>query len=346
MRVELTPMSLTTVPSYYASVRPLKNVAFEDLVVAVVAANPLYSSDLVSSIAKLMMDEIKKELIEGNFVNLEGYMSFRTTLPGRVNDISVPIDSNLIEIAINASVPYRDAVRNGSTVVKLPITQKAPVIEWQMDTESGYESFLSSTGIIHIRGQNLKFPVEAGYGLKVYNTLEETSAFSTVVGMNRNTQILGIPVLNATVASNEHQLSVVTKYTENGSTREGFHQGYLRSEIGIDLVGDYPLDVFAGLIGGSAPAQIVSAAVSAPVDITLITLYNPVAQQLETHAEIGSAIGESVAYTGNGVIAVPAAGGASAMSIDILSYVNLRNMIRSNYNSYLTEQCHVAITGP
>jgi len=249
LNIELTPNPITSEPSYFAISKPNEVINIDALVVAISGSNPLYSPDLVRSIMLASMEKIKEELIQGNSVNLEGYMSFRLTVPGRIDAIDEPVLPGNVQIAINASRPYRDDVRQRVTINKLPMTQKAPNIELAIDVAREARNYVSNASIMELDGTYLAFPANtAGTGVKAYNTIEETFLFSTVVGLNSNAKILAIPALDtANPESNEYQISVITKYTENGSLREGVYPFYVRSERRITEVADYPMNIFNGV---------------------------------------------------------------------------------------------------
>lgn len=245
--IEMTPNSLTKEPSWTVLVKPYSVTEFDTLVNAVVAANPTYTPDLVASVIELTFDAIKAELVKGNSVNIAGACSFRLTIPGRYDATTDPVLPSSIEVAVNVSTPWREAIRSEATITKLPVTQKAPLIESVTDAATGRLNYAVDGGLTRLAGSLMKYPEETGFGVVFHNTVEDTEEYCSVVGENTNTKIIALPVvekLDGVPESNEYTVRVETRYTLNGTRRVGTYSKYVRTPRTVTIAGDYPLGVF------------------------------------------------------------------------------------------------------
>jgi nucleoid DNA-binding protein len=240
--------SITTPPSWYARLKPYSIVGTAEIAQAVSDKAGVYSAELVEEIVTLYLDEVKAKLLEGQFVTMERYLSFKLTCKEKLSlSTSIPTTDNL-EVAVVASAPFRDEIRDNAVLEALPVTEKVPNIQYVEDTGTGLTGYIADGGVLLMTGQYLEFDqTNSDEGVFTTNTLAETTARSTIVAWNKSRKVIATPVLDTTdQTQNENRIEIRTRYTTTGSLRTGRYSEYLRSKLVVTVIGDYPLECLNG----------------------------------------------------------------------------------------------------
>jgi len=245
---ENTRNSVTSPPSWYAKLKPYDVIGMDEMAALVSISNPTYSADLVSQVTTLFFDTVWAQLLEGKFVTLEGIMSLKLTARGNLPLATSTPSTDGVDVAVSASTPVRNAIRNTIQFTALPVTEKVPNIEYQEDTGSEITDYIVDGGTLLLTGQDIAFTqTNSDEGMFAYNTLEEHGEKSTNVAWNKASRVIATPILAADASANEYQIQIRTRYTESGSLRTGTYRNYIRSPLTVTIAGDYPLNCLNGV---------------------------------------------------------------------------------------------------
>ena len=85
---------LTTPRSFFLRHVVSRDLDIEDMAKIVSRLNPNYSPSLVSTVIKAFFDEVENQILEGNRVSLENFLSFHINFVGRKDSVLEPVEAN------------------------------------------------------------------------------------------------------------------------------------------------------------------------------------------------------------------------------------------------------------
>lgn len=347
--------ALTTPQSYRAVPIPNDTLGYDGLAKAVAKRNSLWSAGLVKAVLEETREEIKEQLINGNKVNLENFVSFFISMAVRLEtpDDPLPPAEEVVKLLTTASRTLSEEVTTAIQLERLAPENKVPVISSVQDTQLVLQNVLNPNGVLALDGADMLFtPGLAGAEC----VLEGTRSGRTV--QNRfakitNTEVLIVPEYAAQteVWNNEYRLAISTRYTEHGSLRTGTYSRLLRTPLPIDL-GE---NNYVGLLTGpqSSPLVEVTAAEVVTVDtvrVRIQALLNPLDGALRLNlldmTEGGSA-GNAVLISGNEEYLLPGFSGSAlaSLTVQVNDYPALKELVQSAYLGRLVDILDVVRPG-
>ena len=215
---------LTNPPSHYPRVKPIDTLDIDDLARQINIHNPNMPVNSILAVLNLFIEEVQFQLTEGNWVKLENFCSFATSITNAVlANPSDPLPAGYkIEVKAKPAAPFKQSIRDAASVTRDGIIAKTPEIssafhslyELQNHYENGYG--------LEITGKFLNFdPTDANQGVFIQ---PQDAAEQRVTNITRNKPSDLIVIPNVIRSSNfdcASILTVRTKYTENGQLKEG-----------------------------------------------------------------------------------------------------------------------------
>jgi hypothetical protein len=228
---------LTNPKSYKARIMPRVTMDYAAVAEAIAARNPNFSAVAVETILRELREEVRIQLNNGNAVVLKDFCSFKTTANVRLETPSSPMPppGSSLMTTISASRTLRDDVRTGASYEKLPATEKAPVITSIVDTHYNLPDVITAFFIMDVVGSNLQIGPDIE-GSKVTITGSRNGEYNPTVFPERKPSRILFSANQSSQTdpwNNEWQVSVTTRYTENGSLRTGTYNRYLRAPLTI-----------------------------------------------------------------------------------------------------------------
>jgi hypothetical protein len=251
--------ALTSPPTYYPRVKPVLTLDEQALAEQINLHNPNIPVSSAVAMIGIMTDEIKRQLIAGNWVKIDSFCSFSTSITDAV--MSSP-DEDLpagfkIKLNFKASAPFVTDVRTNATVEKVGYIDKTPQIVAERNQAIGIMDVWDGYVPVRLSGMNLRFnPAASDEG--VFLTVDGGSETRlTNVAQNDPSQIIVFPdsagylTLQETVAA---KIAVRTSFTTNGQLRSIVYSRDIRgvnrmltTDTGIDVFKPYGVAAFMTL---------------------------------------------------------------------------------------------------
>jgi len=340
--------ALTKPQSYRAQVMPRKTAGYDEMAADLSLAHPVYSADLIRSLAPLMMEWIQGRMINGDQVTLEDAFTFHLSITGRMDgpDDALPDDEDLLHVKAYASRPFVEEVRHAARLERLPMHEKLPLITSSEDTKIKLADVLNPAGVLRLTGSNLHFDEEnPDCGCVIRGTRSGETKQSTYASVS-NSEILLIPDIPVQDDpwNNEYRVSVTTQYTENGTPRTGIYRRGLRTPLAVSGMG-HPNPQETGILTGdsaAAYAVITGGTVTADERIRIQAILDVRADRLGfalINMKQGGAAGPEMPVTENGEYILHGFSGSavSGLEITVHDYAALREMIRNDYSGRLVD---------
>jgi len=346
--------ALTVPQSYKILFVPRNTVGYSELAAEIAAENPNWNAELVEAVLRAERKAIQRHLINGDQITLEDAFSYRVSFLGKLDapDDPLPDRDDLIQVNINASVPFMREVRHAAQLERLPLEQKQPMIAAAEDNRLKLNDVLNPKGVLKLTGTNLFFDEgEEGCGCVIEGT-KSGRAVQSQFALISNASVLLVPEIPAQTHSwnNEYAVSVSTQYTEHGTLRTGIYGRKLRSPLTLTNFG-HPHPPEVGILTGSADAPYVSVtggAVSADETLRIQAV-------LDIHAghllfslldmEEGGKADAAVTVTANGSFTLQGFPGSAVSSLEIRvnNFADLVKMARNQYSSRVVDVLEVRV---
>lgn len=338
--------ALTVPPSYKIRYLPKDTVSTDGLAAEIAEENPVYNQGLVKAVATAMMRKIQQNLIRGNQVTIDEFFTFGLSFTGRLEgpDDPLPEMDEMLHVQVHALAPFVKEIRHQAQMERMPMVEKAPVINTAEDTRLKLDDVLYAEGMVQLTGTNL-FSDEALAGWEC--VIEGTRSGRTVqsqLGPVSATSVLFVPDIPAQDApyNNEYTISVSARYTENGSLRTGTYRRRLRSPL---LVDDLDAEGGIGILTDTANlpyAAITGGAVSADEMLRIQAVFDPhnahlLLRLIDMHED--GKTGAEVMVTANGVYTLNGFAGSAVTSLQITldAYTELVELVRHGYSGRLVD---------
>ncbi|MGX9728942.1 MAG: hypothetical protein ACTFAK_16990 [Candidatus Electronema sp. VV] len=348
-------VNVLTVPSSY-KIRfvPRDSAGTDDLAAAMNEENPNYSVEDAKTMLALLKRVVQKKLLNGSQATIDGMISFGLSFTGRLDspdDPLPPVDETL-HVDIRVLAPFLKEIRQQARFEKLPMTEKAPVIDSVEDTRLHLADVLYSKGVLKLTGTNLLFDPEAeGCGCVLEGTRSGRAA-QTQFGPISDSGIVLVPDIPAQDApfNNEYTLSVSARPSGHGSPHTGTYRRKLRSPLAVTKLG-HPNPSEVGILTGKAAnplASVTGGTVSADEMLRIQAVFDIRNSVLllsligmKEDGPAGAAV--TVAANGNYTLAGFAGSVVSSLTVKVNDYAALLDLVRDQYYGRLADMLDVRV---
>jgi hypothetical protein len=340
--------ALTKPQSYRIQIIPRSTGGYDKMAADISAANPVYSAELVRSLAPLMMGWIQQELVSGSQVNLEDAFSFRLSCSGKLAgpDDPLPGAADLLNVRVFPSRTFVQGVRDAARLERLPMSEKLPLITSAEDTKLKLADVLNPQGLLRLTGSNLFFDEEDPDCSCVIAGTQSGEVRQSTFGTISNSEILLAPEFPAQAHpwNNEYTVTLTTQYTEHGTPRTGVYRRRLRSPLTVTGLWQ-PSPPETGILsggGGSPLAAVKSGILSADERLRVQAVFEPMTGGLLLSLldmKEGGAAGAEVPVTAEGDFILPGFSGSAVTSLTVAvkDYAALKALVRNSYGGRLAD---------
>jgi nucleoid DNA-binding protein len=222
---------LTNPPSYYPRVSPVETLDIEDLARQINLHNPNMPYNSILATLNLFVEEVLFQLKEGNWVKIENFCSFSTSIIDAVmENSSDPLPGTAkIDIKAKPAAPFKELVREQASISRDGIIAKAPQIGSAAHAMYG-ENYIAEPGYgLIIGGSDLAFdPTDTTQGVFIKPD-GGSQTRETNITNNKPKNVTVIPsVTPASAGDTAAILTVKARYTANGQLKSGTSQKPIR----------------------------------------------------------------------------------------------------------------------
>lgn len=336
--------ALTTPQSYRAQPIPRDSLGYDAIAERIALRNPVINAGLAQSVMLTLREVIAEELINGNQISLENFATWHLSLAARLDapDDPLPPTEEIVRTQVYASRSFVDEVRQVVELERLAPTQKVPVLAGAEDTVLRLADVLNPDGLLRLSGKDLFFaPDEAETGCVIAGT-RSGSTVQARFGPISNSEVLVMPDVPAQDApwNNEYRVSIMTRYTENGSLRTGTYGRPLRTPLTVTLNNE------DGILSGAdtAPLVLVSNGIlngeqtRIRIQAVLDSRSGELRLNLLDMANNGEQ-GDTVTVSGNGPYILPDLVGSSLSQLEVTvqNATGLEELVRTEYSGRLVD---------
>ncbi len=341
--------ALTTPQSYRAQPVSRGSLGYDEIAERIALRNPVINAGLAKSTLEFAREVIKEELIYGNQVSLENFMTWHLTIAARLEapDDPLPPADEIVRTQVYASRTFADEVRGTVDLERLPPSQKEPVIAGAEDTVLRLANVLNPDGLLRLSGTDLFFDPDDAETSCVLEGSRSGSTVQSRFGPISNSEVLVMPDVPAQNDpwNNEYRVSVITRYTEHGSLRTGtYGRRPLRTPLIVTLGnGD-------GILSGANRNPLVTAgngnlnedSVQVRIQAVLDSRSGELRLSLLDMRKHGQK-GDTVSVSGNGPYTLPDLAGSalSGLEVTVQNATGLEELIRTNYGGRLVDILNV-----
>ncbi|MCI5157040.1 MAG: hypothetical protein D3906_01125 [Candidatus Electrothrix sp. AUS1_2] len=341
------PNNLTTPTSYSVRYMPKGTVGYDELAAEVVQIHPNYAEKDAKNIITAAFERIEVNLINGNQVVLPNAFTFHLSFSARLaapDDAPPPVE-DMLNVRVHASRSLTKTIARNVQLERVPMTEKAPLINTAEATVLGLNNVLNSEGALQLNGTNLLFdPKREDEGCLLEGTRSGRQKQTRFVSIS-NTEVILLPDIPAQDEpwNNEYLLSIATHYTENGTLRTGTYRRRLRTPLLVSNF-DHP-NPDVGILTGKAAAPYVTltgGSLSADETLRIQVILNlhkgTLSFNLLDMNEDGEA-GPPVLVTADGTCTLSGFSGSALTSLNLTvnNFADLVKMIRSHYSGRLVD---------
>jgi nucleoid DNA-binding protein len=251
---------LTDPPSHYPRVAPIATLDLD----AIASLINLHNTNVPTGTAKmcinLFIEEVKTQLAEGNWVKLDNFCSFSTSIVN--GSLENPGDTlpgtAKVELRFKPSAPFKLGVQELATFERLGYTNKAPQIVGVSDVDLSLSKVARNGMPVNISGTNIGFNSSAADEGIFMLTDGGAETKVSVVARNKPSNVIVVPTITAS-ADGETATIIYSRsrYTTNGQLKQGAFQ-YVRipntiasSAVGVPMLKPYGA---AAAISATVPA--------------------------------------------------------------------------------------------
>jgi hypothetical protein len=327
--------NLTTPPSWTCTPTPLDVLSFKDIAENIHITDPTITVSMAATVLREFGTIVRLQLLRGNNVTLEKFISFRLSLQGRFPSVSFHISSARLDIQGVFETSFKKEIKDIATYSRNEYSLKSPVINSVQDSNTEYVGWIRNGGGFLLFGSNLKFDsslsdegvylvTPSGFVIKQDNLSLNLNSIIAIVGD------LGTNLGPAGTASVEHQIAVKTRYTTGGTLRIGSYSGKLRSTNVISDTTSKQLFVSGSSVTGPANVREYSGT-SLPARI--VSRIDSGQQLFLSGSEDGDSFGAEVFVSSEGTFSFD---NLSLIQINVTDYATLYNNTL-DYAKYFTD---------
>ena len=215
---------LTNPPSHYPRVKPIDTLDIDALARQINIHNPNMPVNSVLAVLNLFIEEVQFQLTEGNWVKLENFCSFTTSITEAVlANPSDPLPAGYkIEVKAKPAAPFKQSIRDAASVSRDGIISKTPEISSAIHGLYGFQNIAEEGYGLDINGKNIGFDItDTDQGVFITPDGGSETKQSNITRIKPSNVII-VPDVTLTSASQTAcLLTIKSKYTENGQVKEG-----------------------------------------------------------------------------------------------------------------------------
>ena len=223
---------LTNPPSYTARPVAQNTLDYDALAAQIHLHNPTIPAAVAKAVLEAFREEVIRQLVDGNTINLQGFVSFVVTLPVRLDQPTAALPPDAVDVRAKPSVVLKQEVTQQAEYVRLPYSEKAPDISAAYDTNTNISGWIRPEYGFRLDGSNIGFDMTDPTQGVFLTDADGNIVQQTRISLNNPSKIIITPDFGGTPAVSpnvEKTLAVRTRYTKNGQLRTGEYSKHLRS---------------------------------------------------------------------------------------------------------------------
>ena len=346
--------ALTTPQSYTPRHVPRAVIDNDELAIRMEQRNPLYTQTIAKSFLMDLADEMQDLLLNGNQITLAGLFTCRVSFTGRLStpDSPLPPLDESLQVRLYPSRTFVEPIRQGASTERLPMVKKIPLITMARDTVLDLNDVLNPEGLLQLTGENLYFNPKQNQGNCVIMGTESGSITQTRFGPIQDSDIIVMPDVpeQSNPWNNEYQVSISTRYSQNGTLRTGTYSRMLRTPLAVPGMGE-PTPPETGILSGTqatANVSINGGTISADTQLRIQAVQDIGEGKLFINLidmEEEGAEGTPVEVTQDGEYILSGFAGSPVGSLDITvnNYTQLWELVRRDYGSRLVDVLNITL---
>ena len=232
IKYKVTPNFLTNPPT--STARPISQniLDYDALAEQINLHNPNIPVAIAKAVLEAFREEVITQLVNGNTINLSGFISFVPTLPVRLDQPTDDLPPNIVDVKAKPSVVLKQEVAQQATCERLPYSEKNPDISAAYDANTTLPNWIRADYGFRLDGTHLGFDgADSTQGVFLTNA-ESNTVQQTKISLNQPSKIIITPEFGGAqpVPPNvEMTIAVRSRYTANGQLRTGKYSRQLRT---------------------------------------------------------------------------------------------------------------------
>lgn len=230
--------ALTKPPSYSCRTIPGQTLGLQEMAKLINLHNRTIPAQTAEDALNLFFEEILSQLTNGNWVNIEGFASFRATIKARLDGATDPLPAESVDCVVVVSKPFVDELKSLARYNRNDYSELRPNMLSVIEPVTGLESYIVDESGLVINGNNLQYnPLASDEG--VFIGQEDVILKATNVSLAEPSKIIIIPNLDPfdPVPAVGYDLYVRTRYTPNGNLRQRKFKKKLREMVELNVGG-------------------------------------------------------------------------------------------------------------
>ncbi|MCI5132131.1 MAG: DUF4469 domain-containing protein [Candidatus Electrothrix sp. EH2] len=232
IQYKVVPNYLTNPPSSTARPVPRNTLDYDSLAEQINLHNPTIPANTAKAVLEAAREEVIRQLVNGNTINLSGFVSFITTLPARLDQPSDDLPPDAVNVKARPSISLKQEVAQQATYERLPYSEKTPDISAAYDTNTRFPDWIRPDYGFRLDGSDIGFDAaDPSQGVFLTDAAGNVVQ-QTRISLNEPSKIIITPDfgVHADLSPNvEKTIAVRSRYTKNGQLRTGEYAKYLRS---------------------------------------------------------------------------------------------------------------------
>lgn len=225
--------NLTTPPSYYPRAIPISVLDLDDIVSNINAEEPDIHEDDIRIVLELWADIVKEELLAGNILELDNFITFRMKIRQTLYAPLEEIRKSSLDVETVISGDLFGDIKDATSFERIDDVEKAPIIEWTQDSITGLIDYVHNLNGLVVKGKNLRLADTGTCGAYIRDS-EGVEYKQERLSLNNHSKLIFTPVFPvgdgpAGAASVERELVIRTQYTTDGTLRESVYQLPIRT---------------------------------------------------------------------------------------------------------------------
>lgn len=336
IRYNVRQNALTSPPSNRCEVVAATIMGLDQIAEQINIHNPAITAATAKTVLEAFRQEVKTQLLAGNSVNMENFVSFVNTLPVKLVLPTDPLPDGKLNVSAKVSITLKDEMRAEASFVRLGYPVKAPQIVAGWDTNTDTSGWIRSGSPFKIQGVDLGVSLsDADTGVYLVYANGNEIKQSNIASVSPSS-IIFVPDYTLPVGSQtDVDIKVYGRYTPAGAIRTFTYENKVRAT-------NETLNLF-GMNTGLSPVNYEAQAGGMGGFVQFIAQIKPDSTVTISAGYVGQTMGPEVVITGNGTD-IPLQGvGSGDLLINVTDFDLLVTNI-TNYQKYMQEVVQLQIT--